>query len=1765
MPLMRYESKKRSFEVRFDLRSAILKYRLLGPIEAHHDGQTLDLGTYKQRALLALLLIHANAVVSTDRIIDELWGDDPGRDRQNTLWVNVSGLRSALEPDREKRTEGSILLTRSPGYVIAVDSDNVDAARFEQLAIEGRALLDVDPGAASLVLSEALALWRGHALEEFTYESFAQAEIARLEELRLTTVEDRVGADLRVGRSRELVGELESLVRQHPLREQLTGHLMVALHRSGRQAEALLAFGALKTRLGEELGLEPSAEITKLEERIVLDDPTLRQPEAALVAGGRSEPGLSVRGYELREKIGEGAHGYVYRAYQPALGREVAIKVIRPELANNPDFIRRFESETHLVAGLEHPQMVPLFDYWREPDSAFLVMRHFERGSLQDELDAGPLSTEMVVRVIGQVGAALSAAHRRGVTHGDIKPTNIMIDGDGNAFLADFGMSLGQRDQSEAGVLGSSLQALFAAPEQLRSDEITARSDLYSLAVVADLTLRGATGEGRRPDSPLVGPAADVIARATAESPGDRFPDVESFVEELGIALGGTALLETKPLLDVENPYRGLRAFEEGDANRFFGRERLIERLVARLGHSGPQGKLLALVGPSGAGKSSVVRAGLIPALRRGALPGSDRWFVVTMTPGSHPFEALEDALLKVAVDPPAGLMEELTSSGISEAVQSLLPETGSQLLLIVDQLEELFSHASPPAASAFLTAMADAASNRHSSVKVVATLRADFYDHPLRHEAFGELLRLGTEVITPMTAEELERAVAAPAAEVGVSYEPGLVAQIVSDMAGQSAALPLMQYALTELFEQRTGATISTDSYRALGGISAALVRRADSLYEGLDADAKTSTRDVFLRLVTLGEGSEDTRRRSLQSELTDGRGDGAASVLSTFGRHRLLSFDRDPVTRGPTVEIAHEALLTEWNRLSQWIGDARTDVGAQRRLAAAAADWRARDNNPDFLLTGAHYKRYGGWLENPPVRLTEAEGQFLDASASAQAKADEAAREARVEGERQRVRRRVLAVLAAVAGLVGVVAVVFAIFAQQRASDESSAADFAQLISRSTDLQTTQTDLALLLAAEAYAQNPGIESQRALLGALQNVEGTVEVWEAPRFPFRSFFPLDPSLGGCFRIMGSGQFVTQPNSFSGGTPDPGGIIVDIDVINRTVHRLESSRLECHVSRSPRDGSDSWLYVGSDNSPTTIVVSSDGTEVGSYAGFVRPFFDAQGRLLAKSGDLETVSEYVELDPLTGDVLSETLFEANWATATNGGKFISVIFERMDGAVPDPSALLDADTYEVAVDLSTETGRAISGRTSADDSRFGYVSKDDRLLVWNTDSGEVAVDTPVTENAQAIAFSPDGSSIVLLVDDEVLQIRSGIDGQITRTIDVGREPVMAIDWAQDHRIAVLRSSGVVDLVSTRGGGLYETGPPCCNRNEFGFFVADGIPNAYAVTGNFDTGVHTYVDVVTGEEFRVDVAPWVFEEFGAHALFARDKTTVLIRPPFEMIHVELDGTAGEPRYPFGDRFVTLEEVPDHVSYAQRGGDEWVFLKLTGGSISDREVVLEELQIGVINIDTMEMVVEPNLIDLRAESPKVSGAQLIPGGILVVDQFLDDGQVRQQYFTADGERFLEFFVHEDVGWELMTPDRRYILTVNKSTDVVQRWDVETGESIDLPLAGTPQRPDMLSDGRFMIQTRSGQYELWDIEAGAAIGVLADAGPGAFTDPAVHPDESHVWIRLDGTWTKISLDPQRWFELACEFAGRSLTEAEWRELVSSDRPHRNACPATT
>ena len=261
-----------------------MEFRILGPLEVWDEGGEVSLGGPKPRALLAVLLLHPNEVVPADRLIDELWGEDSPERAAAALRVNVSRLRKALPQD--------VLTTRSPGYVVRVEPDELDLHRFERLVDEGRSLLARGLAAdASERLRDALSLWRGPALADFAYESFAQAAIARLEEIRLAAVELRIDADLALGRHDELVGELEALVAEHPLRERLRRYLMTALYRSGRQAEALDAYQDARRALVDELGIEPSPALQELERAILRQDPSLDVEAPAPAVSGRSRSG----------------------------------------------------------------------------------------------------------------------------------------------------------------------------------------------------------------------------------------------------------------------------------------------------------------------------------------------------------------------------------------------------------------------------------------------------------------------------------------------------------------------------------------------------------------------------------------------------------------------------------------------------------------------------------------------------------------------------------------------------------------------------------------------------------------------------------------------------------------------------------------------------------------------------------------------------------------------------------------------------------------------------------------------------------------------------------------------------------------------------------------------------------------------------------------------------------------------------------------------------------------------------------------------------------------------------------------------------------------------------------------------------------------------------------------------------------------------------------------------------------------------------------
>lgn len=272
-----------------------MEFLILGSLEARRDGELLPVSSTKERLLLAALLLDANRIVSTDRLVEVLWGGDPPASATNTLQTYVSHLRRLLEPDRAARAQGRLLQTRDPGYLLSVQPEAIDAVRFERLVRQGSAAMPTDPQRASDDLRAALQLWRGDPLADVSLEPFAQPEIVRLAELGTAALCDRVDADLALGQHGALCAELVQAVDRHPLHERLWGQLILARYRSGRHAEAISAFGELRAALAEQLGVDPSPELVRLHEAVLARSPQLDRFPAATeppVVAGTARAGI---------------------------------------------------------------------------------------------------------------------------------------------------------------------------------------------------------------------------------------------------------------------------------------------------------------------------------------------------------------------------------------------------------------------------------------------------------------------------------------------------------------------------------------------------------------------------------------------------------------------------------------------------------------------------------------------------------------------------------------------------------------------------------------------------------------------------------------------------------------------------------------------------------------------------------------------------------------------------------------------------------------------------------------------------------------------------------------------------------------------------------------------------------------------------------------------------------------------------------------------------------------------------------------------------------------------------------------------------------------------------------------------------------------------------------------------------------------------------------------------------------------------------------
>jgi|GEM_PF-274252 len=828
--------------------------------------------------------------------------------------------------------------------------------------------------------------------------------------------------------------------------------------------------------------------------------------------------GQRIKDYEILESIGEGGMGAVYRARQLSVERDVVVKVIREQYARNEDFIRNFEYEASIIANLESPYIVPLYDFWRESGGAYMIMRYMRGGSVRDELKESWDSSN-VAELLNLVARALMTAHGRGVVHRDIKPDNILLDDNGEAFLADFGLA----SDTRLGVEGRGYTPAYAAPEQIRREQVTPQTDIYSLGIVLYELLTGSRPftdstisdlESRHINEPL--PAVtetrpdvphevdDVISKATDKDPLNRYTTSLQLSEAFARALRGE--VGSAPSVQVEatvfNPYKGLEPFDYGDRHNFFGRDALTTRLVNRLRNT----RFLAVVGPSGSGKSSVVKAGVIPSLKQGDITNSNRWYIGSMTPGNNAFANLAQELRGVLNDPPPGLENQLRAdeTALGTLVKNLLPgDESAELLLFIDQFEEMFT-LNGDDRTVFLNNLYHAVNDPDARLRVVITLRADFYDRPLQVPNFGELVRENLETVVAPNRSELEEAIVRPSERVAVTLEPDLVNQIINDVGDQPGMLPLLQYALRELFNQATTRTLTLRNYRDIGGVAGALARNAEELYTGLNAEQQISARDLFLSLVSVNEDMEATRRRILRTDLS--RDDNTQMVLDHFGAARLLTFDNDPETRVPTVEIAHEALIRTWDTLRDWIDNNRDALRIQRQLQTDTRIWRENGLADDFLAQAGPLSLYRDLMEADVLPISPEEKTFIDTSIrkreeeqlartreleerlrlseESERQKEQLLEQEQAATERQRQNLQRLQILVGVAALLFVIALVFAIvaffqgqLAQNNAADAIAqgqlAQDNAATAEANANSAATNAAIAETSAAEAALAN--------------------------------------------------------------------------------------------------------------------------------------------------------------------------------------------------------------------------------------------------------------------------------------------------------------------------------------------------------------------------------------------------------------------------------------------------------------------------------------------------------------------------------------------------------------------------------------------------------------------------------------------------------------------------------------------------------------------
>jgi WD40 repeat protein/uncharacterized caspase-like protein/energy-coupling factor transporter ATP-binding protein EcfA2 len=820
-------------------------------------------------------------------------------------------------------------------------------------------------------------------------------------------------------------------------------------------------------------------------------------------------------------------------------------------------------------------------------------------------------------------------------------------------------------------------------------------------------------------------------------------------------------------------PYRGLRAFQAEDYQYFYGRESLTQQLINELAKK----SFLAVVGASGSGKSSVVQAGLIAQLRQGKqLPGSEYWWIKVLRPGVHPLTALSQRLTDKKDGENHLILEGILYQGVEGFVYWIRNRPEPMVVLVVDQFEELFTLASSEDKRRFLELLLGAVQYAPDRFKLVITLRADFISSSLEVPSLAQLLQKSSVLVPPhLNDDDYRRVIVNPAEQVGLKVEPGLVEVLLQELNHSAGDLPLLEFVLEQLWECREGGELTLKAYQQhVGGIKAALEKKAQGVYDNLDNLAQDCTRWIFLSLTQLGEGTEDTRRRVLKSDLVVKKYpqelvERTLQAL-TIAKLVVVSLEGEVLGTGKgeectaisgsdlvTIEVAHEILIRHWSSLRWWLEENRIRLRSQRQIVQAATLWQNHGQQADFLLQG--------------VRLAEAEEIYVKYTDELSSDVQDfiiACLEARQQqqlAQKKRLRQAQIAVVV-ISGL-GIIASIFgglAYWQKQAAQMREIAALNASSQAFLLSHQQLEAVIASIKAGRELKQvlAPAVDLKISTIATLQ--QSLNQSQEINRLSGHSQQINAVKFSPDGKIIASASDDQTVKLWT----DQGKLIFTITGFNQRVKSIAFSPNGQLIAASTgnkiqlyhRNGKFIKTFTGHQDIVTEVNFSHDGKLLvsSSFDQSIK-IWDINGRLVnswnAANGWVNTVR-----------------FSPDDQIIVNGGEDNLVKIWRKDG--------------KLIKILPGHQGHITKVGFSNDGKFIATASEDKTIKLWNSTGNLLQTLTGHTQQINSISFSPDNQTLASASADNTIKLWR-IDGKLLSNINGNNQPIRDIAFSPNGKI------------------------------------------------------------------------------------------------------------------------------------------------------------------------------------------------------------------------------------------------------------------------------------------------------------------------------------------------------------------------------------------